>query len=76
MQTMLDFQNHEPQDGRSGVPARGFGGVVQVRAKEGGEVWAGLGDDEVIYVEELSNAVERGVAVSVGGMSPGAECGG
>ena len=48
-------------------------GMVQVGAQEGGNVGTGLGDDEVVDVEELGDAGKGRVALGVGGLAPGAE---
>jgi hypothetical protein len=36
--------------------------TVKIGAEEGREIRLCLGDDEIVYVEEFCNAVERGVA--------------
>jgi hypothetical protein len=77
---VLDLHDDEAQDGGCEVPATVLAGVrvVQVGAEEGCQVRAGLGDDEVVYVEELGDAMEGGVAVGIGGrgwVGPGAEGG-
>jgi len=46
---------------------------MEVGAEEGGEVGSSLGDNKVIDVEELCDAVERGFAARVAGMRPGLE---
>ena len=47
--------------------------VVQVGAQERGDVRSGLGDDEMVDVEELGDAGEGRVALGVVGLAPGVE---
>ena len=42
--------------------------MLVVGAEEGGDVGAGLADDEVVDVEEFGDAGEGGVSVVVGGV--------
>lgn len=47
--------------------------MLQVGAQEGSNVGPSLRDDEVVHVEELGDAGERGVTIRVVGLTPGAK---
>lgn len=76
---MPDFQPdhaYEEDSELRGVTVRlEQGGPVHVRLEEGDEVGPGLADDEVVDVEELGDAAERGVTVVVGCVCPVVEIG-
>lgn len=68
-----DHAYQEGSDGGGGTARFEEGWAVHVGLEEGNEVGTGLGDDEVIDVEELCDAHEGRVAVGVGGVGPVAE---
>lgn len=45
--------------------------MLQVRAQEGSNIGPRLRDDEVVDVEELGDAGERGITIRVVGLTPG-----
>ncbi len=72
-EAVAHFEGGEAEEGHhEALSARvaGVVGVLEVVAEEGRDVGAGLADDEVVDVEELGDAGERGVAV-VGGVGGG-----
>lgn len=78
-QPMPDLEaDHAHEEGRE--LGRAVGGArrrraVHVGLEEGDQVGAGLADDEVVHVEELGDAAQRGVAVVVRGVRPVVEVG-
>jgi hypothetical protein len=64
---VLNLKDDETQDGHAKSPAAVLVwiGVVRVGSEEGREIRSGLGDDEVIDVEEFTNAMQRRLAVAV-----------
>jgi len=77
-EAVVDFEGCEAEEGRDDARSAGLarvGGVLEFGAEEGGDVGAGLADDEVVHVEEFGDAAEGGVAL-VGGVGcclPGLE---
>lgn len=72
---MVDLPGNQAQQGDGEALASGLAGVrvLEFGAEERSDVWTGLGDDEVVDVEELGDAGEGGIAVGVAGVAPGAE---
>lgn len=71
----MDFPGYEAQQGdrQSLCDVSPGVRVLEFCAQEWSDVWTGLGDDEVVDVEEFCDAGERGFAVGVAGVTPGAE---
>jgi len=47
--------------------------MLEVRAKERRDIRSGLGNNEMIHVEELCDAGEGAIAIGVVGLAPGTE---
>lgn len=71
----MDLPGDQAQQGDREALASCVAGirVLEFGAEERGEVGTGLGDDEVVDVEELGDAGEWGITVGVAGVAPGAE---
>lgn len=72
---MVDLPGYQAQQGDGEALASGLAGfgMLEFGAEERGNVGPGLGDDEVVDVEELGDAGEGGIAVGVACVAPGAE---
>lgn len=72
-EAVVGFEGDEAKDGH-GQAARAAGvagtGALQLGMEEGGDVGARLGHDEMVDVEEFTDAGERGVAVVIVGLAP------
>ena len=53
----MDFEGNEPEDWSCPASPTSLARIrmLEVGAKEGGDVGSGLGDDKMIHVEELSD---------------------
>lgn len=60
-EAVVHFRHYETQEGGDDACAarltRVFG-MLEVAAEEGGDVWSGLADDEVVHVEKFGDAAE------------------
>lgn len=73
MQSVVNFKCHQTDNGdgqpiTSSVLAREW--VLQVRAKRKYKIWSSLRCKEVVNIEELDNAGERGFPMGIAGLPP------